>query len=110
MRPQQDLHQDSTCHLQLPAPNVPIEGSISNQKRITCADPPLAPNEPYNVGGPGTCRVDNATSFMYCPEPTSDGTSPPEQFIPIRPDGTNNLIQPGEPMYWKSVSRDPGAL
>ncbi len=62
---------------------------------------------PYNVGGPGTCRVDFTANYMHCPDPgTGDGTKPPEQFIPIRPDGTSDPIQPGEPMYWKSVSSD----
>ena len=65
---------------------------------------PLPAGEPLNLGGPGTCRVDSLTSYMYCPSPTTgNGTTPPEQFVAIRPDGLYDPIQAGEPTYLKSV-------
>lgn len=39
---------------------------------------------------------------MY-PDRNGTGTTPPEQFIPVRPDASSNPIAPGEPVYWQSV-------
>jgi hypothetical protein len=38
------------------------------------------------------------------------GTTPPEQFIPIRIDNATTPIQPGEQMFWMSVQVTDGLL
>ena len=35
--------------------------------------------------------------------PRTAGLSPPEQWIPVRPDGTTKPIAPGEEVYWQSA-------
>jgi hypothetical protein len=73
------------------------------------------PGIPHKLSGGGSCRVDSATSFMACPE-GGNGSTPPEQFVPLRPDGGQTPIQPSEKVLLKSeltglycrVSTDPG--
>jgi hypothetical protein len=48
------------------------------------------------------CRVDSETSYMYCPTPGGNGSSAPEQFVPVRPDGGSSPIAPGQPTFLKS--------
>jgi hypothetical protein len=57
---------------------------------------------PNYIAGNGVCRVDSATSYVYCPNPGGNGSSPAEQFIPVRPDGGSSPIAPGQPTYLKS--------
>jgi hypothetical protein len=66
------------------------------------ADPPLIPGVPYFIDGKGVCRVDSATSYVYCPSPGGNGSSPAEQLIPVCPDGGSSPIAPGQPTYLRS--------
>ena len=68
--------------------------------------PPLDPNEPITITGPGgsnkcvavTGPTDPAKVATDCPKP------PPQEqiFLPVRPDGSNKPIQPGEQTFLKS--------
>ena len=66
--------------------------------------PPLQPYMPYNIGGPGTCRVESPTAVMLCDSTNSSGITPPEQLIPLRRDLSTTPIQPGEQAIWQTVS------
>jgi hypothetical protein len=57
---------------------------------------------PYNILGPGGCQVASPATTLACPS-GGDGTRAPEQFIPVRPDGSSQPIQPGEAVLLKSV-------
>ncbi len=68
--------------------------------------PPLDPNEPITINGPGSSNrcvavagpLDPVKLATDCPQPPP----PEETFIPTRPDGSNKPIQPGEQTYLKS--------
>ncbi len=57
---------------------------------------------PYNVLALGSCQLASPSTTMTCPV-GGDGTTAPEQFIPARPDGRSDPIQPGEAMQLQSV-------
>ena len=65
--------------------------------------PPLLPSLPYNLNNPGTCRADSISSFMTCASANGTGMTPPEQFVPTRPDLSSQPILPGEAVYWQSA-------
>ena len=67
------------------------------------AGPALQPYWPYNVGGPGTCRVESLSAAMTCADSTGTGSTPPEQLIPIRPDLSSEPIRPGQQVVWQSA-------
>jgi hypothetical protein len=67
------------------------------------AGPALQPYWPYNLGGPGTCRVEGLVGPMSCGSSAGTGSTPPEQLIPIRPDLSSQPIRPGEQVVWQSA-------
>ncbi len=68
-------------------------------------DPPLLPGVPNYIAGNGVCRVDSATTYMYCPLPGGNGSTVEEQFVPVRPDGSSAPIPPSQPTFLKSEVR-----
>jgi hypothetical protein len=57
---------------------------------------------PYNILALGSCQLASPSTTMTCPV-GGDGTTAPEQFIPVRPNGRSDPIQPGEAMQLQSV-------
>jgi hypothetical protein len=66
------------------------------------ADPALIPGMPNKIAGGGICRIDSTASYVYCPTPGGNGSTAPEQFVPVRPDGGSDPIVPGQPTFLKS--------
>jgi hypothetical protein len=46
--------------------------------------------------------MDSASTYIDCPL-NGSGTSLPEQYVPIRPDGGDTPIYPGQSMLWRSL-------
>lgn len=67
------------------------------------AGSPLQPYMPYNLFGTGTCRVEGIATYLTCPSTTGTGSTPPEQFTPIRPDLGAVPIKAGDPVIWQST-------
>jgi hypothetical protein len=91
-----------------PCPALPCHPHAALTPALTpCLLPlpglPLFPYLPYNLALPGTCRVDSATTYMTCPGTNGTGTTPPEQFIPFRPDLTGEPILPGQETLLQSL-------
>lgn len=57
---------------------------------------------PYNILGSGMCQVTSALNSMACP-PGGDGSSPLEQFLAFKPDGSAGPIEAGSSMLLQSV-------